>query len=174
MKKIILILICVTAVLSCNKLEYIVFDHPYVFIAAAGDQIRQENSTVSYRGSREVSYVFYMSSKAVEHPVTLHYQIDVGEGLQNGVDFVLENLEGDVVFHPEDSSDPENIIPAEYEKTLVIPFKSHTLSSSTDNTLTIRIMSVDPEMEIGIPGPIDPETGVRKNKNTYHRILKKK
>lgn len=174
MKKIILILICIAASLSCKKLEYKVYDHPYVFIAAAGDQLRLENSTVSYRGSREVTYMFYMSTKAIDYPVTLHYTIEVGDGLENGVDFILDDLEGDMVFNPEDSSDPENIIPAEYEKPFVIPFKSHTLSSGTNNTLTIRITSVTPEMEIGIPGPVDPETGLKKNRNISHTILKKK
>lgn len=163
MKKILAILCCIVATVSCKKLEYKVFDHPYIYIVAAGDQLRLENSTVSYRGSREMSYIFYMSTKAIDYPVTLHYAITVGEGLQNGVDFLLENLEGDYVFNP-----------GEYEKTLVIPFKSHTLSSTTDNTLTISITSVDPVMEIGIPGPIDPETGKRTNTNTKHTILKKK
>lgn len=174
MKKILFILLCIAATISCKKLSYVVYDHPYVYIAAAGDQLRAENSTVSYRGSREVTYMFYMSTKAVDYPVTLHYTIEVGDGLQNGVDFVLDDLEGDMIFNPEDRSDPENIIPAEYEKALVIPFKSHTLSSSTNNTLTIRITKVEPAMEIGIPGPIDPETGLRKNRNVTHTILKKK
>lgn len=163
MKKIIIILLCMVAAISCKKLEYTVFDHPYVYVAADGDPLKQETSTVSYRGSRELTYMFNMSTKAIDYPVTIHYTIKVGDGLKNGVDFVLENLEDDIVFNP-----------SEYAKALVIPFKSHTLSSSTDNTLTITIESVTPEIEIGIPGPVDPETGKRQNKNMKHTILKKK
>lgn len=143
MKKTIFIFFAaLTALSGCHKLEYRVYDNPYIFIAEKGDATYLETSRVSARKNNFVKeYDVYFSTRAVDYPVTVNYEIIVGEGLQQGLDFTLDTPGTSLTFQP-----------GTYILPIQITYLKNSVSSDNDNTITIKLTAADKDITIGIPG----------------------
>lgn len=137
----VLLVASLTAV-GCHKFEYKVYDNPYIFIAEEGDATYMETSRVSSRKNNLVKiYDVYFSTKAVDYPVTVTYEIVVGDGLQQGLDFTLDTPGSSLTFEP-----------GTYVKPIQITFLKNTVTSGKDNTISIKLTGADRDVTIGIPG----------------------
>lgn len=154
MKKIIGIAFALLVLSSCKKLEYTVFDHPYVFVKYANDNAMSETSTVLSMSNNLIrDYHFCISSKKLNEPVVVKYEITHGDGLNEGVDFELLSAGDTLVFNP-----------GVYVRPISIKYLRRKVDKTQDNTITIRILGSFPEMEIGVPG--------EKPRNAFHTIKK--
>ena len=80
----ILFLLAVAIVLSsCSKDEE-PFDHPFIYIA---DAQGGSSAVIDCDGTFVATYYVYMSTKKIAEDVTVNYELVVGDGLQEGVDF---------------------------------------------------------------------------------------
>ena len=139
MKKIILtILVIIITLVSCNKEEISVYDEPFVHINF------NNISLVNINSNRKdiVSYYIYLSTKPIEKDMLLDYSIIIGDGLEEGVDFKIITTEYPLVF-------PSGI----YTRPIQIQWLDHTLDSTKDNRLIIRLNSNNLDINIGFPGP---------------------
>lgn len=154
MKRLIYILLALLASASCEKQQYIIYDHPYVFVKYANDAGMSETSSVLSMSNNLVrSYNFCLSSKTPEEPITVYYEIAVGDGLTEGVDYVLMDEGNSVTFEP-----------GTFVVPISIKYLRRKVDKTQDNTLTIRITGSDPVMDIGVPGSTP--------KNAFHTIKK--
>lgn len=151
-----LLIAALTLSAGCGKLEYKVYDNPYIFIAEAGDATYMETSRVSARRNDLVKiYNVYFSTKAVDCPVTVNYEIIVGSGLKEGLDFTLDTPGGSLVFAP-----------GTYVMPIQITYLKNSITSGNDNTITIKLTGADRNVTLGIPG--------EGNHNVSHTITKTK
>lgn len=140
--KTILLLITVSILAGCHKVEYKIYDNPYVFIAENGDATYQETSRVSARKNNFVKqYNVYFSTKAVDYPVTVNYEIIVGAGIKEGLDFTLDTPGTSLTFEP-----------GTYVMPIQITYLKNSVTSSNDNTITIKLTGADRKVTLGIPG----------------------
>ena len=153
MKKILIICCLALAAISCAKQEYVVYDNPYAFVVADGYGM-QESTEILAKASATRNYIFCLSSRERQTPLSLYYEIEFGDGLSEGVDFQVETLKGSVVFEPKS-----------YRDTIQIKFMRHSLSKDKDNTLTIRLTGASEDVNLGVPGA--------SARNASHTIMKK-
>ena len=154
MKKYLFIILAFLAFISCEKQQYIIFDHPYVFVKYSNDAAMSETSSVLSMSNNLVrSYDFCLSSKTPEHPITVFYEIVAGNGLTEGVDYEILDKGNSVTFEP-----------GTFIQPISIKYLRRKVDKNMDNTITIRITGSDPVMDIGVPG----ETP----KNSFHTIRK--
>lgn len=141
MRKVLNILVaCVLSLitLSCNKELATPYDHPFFYIHV------NNASQINLQATRNetVDYKVFFSTKMQYEPVTLKYEVIVGNGLQEGVDFELVNTSKELIFKP-----------GYFEMPITIKWKSNTLDNSKDNSVIIRLVSNDKNITIGMPGP---------------------
>lgn len=142
MKRLIYIVLAIMAMSSCTKIQYKVYDNPYVYVKFAGDLGQSETSNVmAMSNNLERTYNFCLSSKKLDYPLTVYYEITVGDGLTEGVDFEILSEDRSVVIEP-----------GEFIQGFVIKYLRRKVDKTQDNTLTIRITKTEPEINIGIPG----------------------
>lgn len=90
-----------------------------------------------------ITYYFNLVSETISEPLTVNFDLVVGDGLQQGVDFNLQNDVRSITFEP-----------GIYKKPFRMNFKKHQLDPAKDNTIKIVITSTsDPNITIGYPGP---------------------
>lgn len=138
---------------GCHKLEYKVYDNPYVYIVYSGDGAMSEMSTIISMAITSRNYDVCISSKTQEKPIVVKYQVIVGDGLAEGVDYELPVRSDTLTFNP-----------GVFKRSITIDFKRHKVDKTKDNTITLKIVGSDPEMQIGLPG--------EKPSNTFHTIKK--
>ena len=91
----ILFLLAVAIVLSsCSKDEE-PFDHPFIYIA---DAQGGSSAVIDCDGTFVATYYVYMSTKKIAEDVTVDYELVVGDGLQEGVDFRQVSSGSSIVF----------------------------------------------------------------------------
>lgn len=89
------------------------------------------------------TYYFQLVSEKRDTPLKVDFDIIVGDGLTEGVDYVLQRDIRSIEFEP-----------GVYKKPFRINFKSNAVDPSKDNTITIQITKVsDSGIRIGYPGP---------------------
>lgn len=132
--------VCLMA--SCRQ-EYTVFDNPYSYIVLDGDLLYGESSTIPSNVNNVVrTYNVYLSSKAFETPITISYDITVGDGLKEGVDFEIVSKERTLQF-----------LPGIYSMPVRIKYLRNTLDKTKDNTITISLVSSsEARVNLGFPG----------------------
>lgn len=143
MKRYILILaLAVTAFLpSCRDHEDIVFDDYYVCIK---DETGVSSGIVSQTSNNFVTtYYVYMTAPKLDRDVIVTYELEVGDGLSEGVDFrVQETTRSPLVFTPGTTRLPIRFV-----------WLKHELDPARNNSVTIRLTSCSEGYLIGYPGP---------------------
>lgn len=131
---------CLSAV-SCSDRTDITFKDFFVCIK---DESGGATSVVNSQSDQFVA-TYYISLVSTERdtPLTVDYDITVGNGLREGVDFVLQSESRSVTFQP-----------GVYSRPVRINFLRRTVDPTRDNTLTLTLTGTsDPSLLLGYPGP---------------------
>ena len=131
------ILVVLMLMFSCKK-EVTPYDNPFFHINV------ENKSTVEVLANRKdvVDYKVYLSSELQFDPITVQYEVIVGNGLLAGRDFELIT-----------SGTTLNFAPGIFERPITIAWKQATLDPAKDNTIRIRLVSNSKNYTMGLPGP---------------------
>ena len=139
MKNIIVMLLAMVALCACQKEEFEGYDAPFVRITTTTGA----SQTVVLSNVNNINtYVVSLSSKALTAPLTVNYEVVVGDGLQEGIDYQLITTGGSLAFEP-----------GVYDMPIRIRWMAHTVDESKDNTLIIRLTGNSQGITLGAPGP---------------------
>ncbi|SUJ26027.1 Uncharacterised protein [Sphingobacterium spiritivorum] len=124
--------------ISCDENKMEPFDQPFFYIHVNNlDAVNVQSSR-----NETVEYKVNLSSKMQYDPITLTYQVLVGDGLKEGVDFELPDANRQLVFKP-----------GFFEMTIRVRWINHAIDTTKDNTLKIKLTENDKNILIGYPGP---------------------
>lgn len=135
--------------LSCNKELKQPYDHPFFYIHV------NQVSSINVQASRNetLDYKVYLSTKLQYEPITLNYEIIVGDGLKEGVDFEVLTDKTKLVFKP-----------GYFEMPITIKWISNPLNATKDNSIIIKLLSNDRNITVGLPGPDKNQAQLKINK----------
>lgn len=122
---------------SCKK-ETTPYNNPFFHIMV------DNKSAVEVLSNRKdtVNYNVYLSAELQFDPITVQYQVTVGDGLKEGRDFELITKGTSLTF-------PQGI----FERPIKIAWKEAALDATKDNTITISLISNSKNYTLGLPGP---------------------
>ncbi len=153
MKKVLYILFLIGALYSCDQEESVYFDEPFVRICTSTGEAR----TVVLSNVRNTNtYSVYLSSRPITDSLEVSYEVIVGDGLTEDVDYKVVTTANPLVFLPGINDMPIRI---RWLKNPVDPEK--------DNTLTIRLTGNSKGYNLGFPGPdhVQSEVVIEKRNN---------
>ena len=140
MKKILYLFMMAALLIGCNQEEFEGYDTPFVHIATSDGL---SATTVLTNVSNINEYLVMVSSRPLTSPFTVTYEIIVGDGLQEGIDYeILTHGNGILTFAP-----------GVYDMPIRIKWKSHIVDKTKNNTLIIRLTGNSQNMTLGLPGP---------------------
>lgn len=137
--------------LSCGKDENIVFDTPFIAVeplnTSSGGPISSEQEFVA-------EYMLYLNAAAPKKNVDVSYDIIVGDGLKEGVDFELITKETTQTFL---QGIYDLSIRIKWLKTCVRDAEGKIIEDSLDTTKDVSIKIVlksnSENYDLGYPGP---------------------
>jgi len=88
------------------------------------------------------TYYVYLSSPLLSEPLSVQYEVIVGNGLTEGEDYELLSSERQLTF-----------LPGVQEMPIRIRWIPNPVDTSKDNTLILRLLSNDQGLTLGMPGP---------------------
>ena len=134
------LLILSVAFSSCSLEEHDPYDLKFIHIMDKN----ASSITVSSKANTISTYNVYLSAPASEitENVNVQYEIIVGNGLKEGVDYKLLTADRTLTF-----------LPGIYDMPIRIQWISHPVDPTKDNTLKIVLVSNDKGYSIGLPGP---------------------
>ena len=153
MKKVLYILFLISALYSCDQEESVYFDEPFVRICTSTGEAR----TVVLSNVRNTNtYSVYLSSRPITDSLEVSYEVIVGDGLTEDVDYKVVTTANPLVFLPGINDMPIRI---RWLKNPVDPTK--------DNTVTIRLTGNSKGYNLGFPGPdpVQSEVVIEKRNN---------
>ena len=123
---------------SCGKEEFEPYNNPFFHIMV------DNKGTVEVLANRKdaVDYKVYLSAELQFDPIDVEYEITVGNGLKEGVDFDLITKGAKLTF-------PQGI----FERPITIQWKESILDPAKDNRIIIRLISNTKNYTMGLPGP---------------------
>lgn len=124
---------------SCEKHETI-FDHPFIYITD-GKMSGSSREDVTSDGRYTSEYTLILSSKTLKEELIVTYDLIVGDGLTEGVDFELLNPKS-VVF-------PIGL----YENVIRIKWNARRVDETKNNTIRIVLTGTNQNITLGFPGP---------------------
>lgn len=132
------LLLAVFAFSACNKDTTTPYDNPFFYIHV------NNNSTVRVASDRSevVEYKVFFSGKRQFETITLDYDVVVGAGLKEGVDFQIVSNKRQLEF-----------LPGIVEMPIAIRWLSNPLDDAKDNSLVIKLVKNSKNYTIGMPGP---------------------
>lgn len=127
---------------SCSTNDPVVFDDAFVYLADANGA---SSSTVDWDSQNYLAtYYVYLVSPAISGDVQVTYDLVVGNGLAEGVDFKTVAS----------TASPITFTKGIYTMPIRIEWLKHELDATKNNTLRIVLRSCsDPSVQIGKPGP---------------------
>ena len=130
---------------GCERHTEVFFDTPFVRIEEANGGTTMDIDHTLDNLLTEIRVVVSASKNYFSAPITVEYEIIVGDGLQEGRDFRIQSSHrSPLTFDPGTYSLPIRII----------WYRSAAFDPARDNTLTLRLTSASvPEMLLGVPGP---------------------
>jgi hypothetical protein len=139
MKKLIYLCLLLACMVSCTEDEFTGYDTPFIHIATSTGA---SSTTVLSNVNNINTYNVIVSSRPLSENLTVNYEIIVGAGLQEGVDYELVTTGNTLTFEP-----------GVYDMPIRIHWIAHKVDSSKDNTITIRLTGNNQNMTLGLPGP---------------------
>lgn len=113
------------------------------FVSVTDENGAQTSRVLSSSNNFVVTYYFSLVSEELKEPLTINFDLQVGDGLKEGKDFTLQTQSRTITFDP-----------GVYKKPFRINYLSNPVDDSKDNTIKIVITSAsDPSITIGYPGP---------------------
>ena len=130
-----------TALTACADQEGEWFDEPFVRITTPNGTA---NQVVSSSIRTVGTYTAFLSGPALAEndSVIVSYEIIVGDGLVEDVDYKVVTTQNPLVFLPGINDAP-----------IRVRWLKHTVDPTKDNTLTIRLTSNSKGYTLGFPGP---------------------
>ena len=112
------------------------------FVSITSESGAASSSVLSTADNLVLQYPVRLVSQEREEDLTITFEVVPGDGLQEGVDYVVP-AKRSVTFSNK-----------EYLKYIRINYLKHRVTEGKDNTLVIRLTSSsDPDVSIGYPGP---------------------
>ena len=138
-----MIVLAATALWGCYE-EPQPLDKPFVYIM---DESGGGSATISATGNNISSELFvHLSCRKFNEPIKVYYDVIVGDGLKEGVDFVIQSTtKSPITFK---NYDPQPI--------RISWRKTDNFDPTKDNTLTLKLQRVESnigEFHIGYLGP---------------------
>lgn len=131
--------VATAALTACGDDGPEVFDQPFVRIVCPGGT----SSQVVLSSARVVNtYTVFLSSRPVTDSLEVSYEIIVGDGLQEDVDYKVVT-----------SQNPLKFLPGIYDVPIRVRWLKHDVDPAKDNTLTIRLTGNSKGYTLGLPGP---------------------
>ncbi len=130
------------AVSACSVNEPVVFEDAFVYLS---DEKGQISSEIPWDSNHNLmTYYVYLVCPGGFGDVSIDYELIVGDGLKEGVDFKhIRNTASPLSF-------PEGV----YRKPIRIEWLEHELDPRKDNSLTISLIGTDnAKVNLGRPGP---------------------
>lgn len=113
------------------------------FVSIADETGAQTSRILSSSNNLVITYYFSLVSEARSEPLTVNFDVEVGDGLKEGKDFTFQSQARSFTFEP-----------GVYKKPFRINYLSNPVDETKDNTIKIVITSTsDPSIIIGYPGP---------------------
>ncbi|MBQ6015728.1 MAG: hypothetical protein IJL22_05465 [Bacteroidales bacterium] len=113
------------------------------FVSVADETGAQTSRILSSSNNLVMTYYFSLVSEELKEPLTVNFDLQVGDGLKEGKDFAFQTQARSITFEP-----------GVYKKPFRINYLSNPVDDSKDNTIKIIITSTsDPSIIIGYPGP---------------------
>ena len=113
------------------------------FVSVADENGSQTSRILSSSNNTVVTYYFQLVSEERTEPLTVDFEVRIGDGLSLGTDFTFQNDIRSITFEP-----------GVYKKPFRINYLRHEIDPAKDNTITIEIVSAsDPSIILGYPGP---------------------
>lgn len=113
------------------------------FVSVADEAGAQASRILSSSNNLVMTYYFSLVSEELKEPLTVNFDLQVGDGLKEGKDFVFQTQARSITFEP-----------GVYKKPFRINYLSNPVDDAKDNTIKIVITSTsDPSIIIGYPGP---------------------
>lgn len=142
--KIAMIVLAATVLWGCYQ-EPQPLDKPFVYIQ---DEAGGGSATISAQGNNILSELnVSLSCKKFTEPIVVHYDVIVGDGLKEGVDFTIQST----------TKSPLTFKPGTYKLPVRVQWKRNdNFDATKDNTLTLELKSVESnigEFYIGYLGP---------------------
>ena len=88
------------------------------------------------------TYYVYLSSKTLSRPLTVTYEIEVGDGLVEGTDYRILTEGNTLTFQP-----------GVYDMPIRIQWLPNPVSADKDNRVIVRLVRNDHGLTMGMPGP---------------------
>lgn len=133
-----LLLVFIFLFTSCGLDELPEYDLKFIHIMSN----ESSSVTVSSKANVVGTYSVYLSSPLTTETITVTYEVVVGNGLKEGVDYKLLNNDNTVTF-----------LPGIYDMPIRIQWIANPVDPAKDNTIKIRLVSNDKGYTIGLPGP---------------------
>ena len=123
------------------------FDQPFVRIAAPNGS----SSQIVLTNVRAVNtYTVYLSSRPVTDSLEVNYEIIVGDGLVEDVDYKVVTTQNPLKF-----------LPGIYDAPIRVRWLKHDVDPTKDNTMTIRLTGNSKGYMLGFPGPDQVQSQVK-------------
>jgi hypothetical protein len=124
--------------ISSCKDEFEPYNNPFFHIMV------DNKETVEVLANRKdkVDYSVYLSAELQFDPIEVTYDITIGNGLKEGVDFDLITKGNKLIF-------PQGI----FERPITIQWKESVLDPTKDNRIIIRLINNSKNYTMGLPGP---------------------
>ena len=123
---------------SCGLDEVPTYDLKFVHIM--NDNASEIN--VSAKANTVGTYNVYLSSKETKEEVNVTYEIIIGSGLKENVDYKILTKGNTLTF-----------LPGIYDMPIRIQWLANPVDKAKDNTIKIKLISSDQNYNIGLPGP---------------------
>lgn len=124
---------------SCDKDETIYMTEPYIWLKSESGL---SNIVVKSDVKNINTYSIILSAGQQKENLTVNYEITVGDGLQQGVDFEIVTEGNSITF-----------LPGIFDMPIRIKWLPHKVDPSKDNSLTIKLTGNSKNYCIGMPGP---------------------
>ena len=130
---------------GCERHTETFFDTPFVRIEEANGGSTMVIDHTLDNLLTEIRVIVSASKNYFMEPITVEYEIVVGDGLKEGTDFRIQSSH----------RSPLTFSQGTYSLPIrLIWYKSASFDPSKDNTLTLRLTGCSvPEMLLGVPGP---------------------
>ncbi len=113
------------------------------FVSVADETGAQTSKVLSTDNNRVVTYFFSLVSEERTEPLTVYFDVILGDGLADGVDLEFQTANRSITFNP-----------GVYKRPFRINYLNHPVDPAKDNTVQIIITGTsDPDINIGYPGP---------------------
>lgn len=131
-----------SGMLACDRNRPVVFDGAFVHVS---DERGFTSSEVSWESNANlVTYYVNLVCPGDFGEVTVDYELVVGNGLEEGVDFK----------HIASTAGPLSFPSGVYRRPVRIEWLRHEIDPSRDNSVRIRLTGCDhPKVMLGKPGP---------------------